>query len=191
MIIGNKSQFAIESVITHAYERLSFRALGYFVIHIGNKGYGVNSLDATMLACSFDEVTDRIKGRGTHTAFFAMESNANRIAAAVCASIYSEEQNKECFFGISRSIFDKIIYSNKLIWAPDGDEAFDDGSHVLQFDVENRVRLIGFKRDGSEADREYHSLTDTWLDADEFYGTLQGWHDAFESEWERAIRKTQ
>ena len=33
-----------------------------------------------------------------------------------------------------------------LVSAPDGDEAFDDGSYVLQFDVGDRVRLIAFKR---------------------------------------------
>ena len=31
------------------------------------------------------------------------------------------------------------------MWAPDGDEPFDDASYVLQFDVKDRVRLIAFK----------------------------------------------
>lgn len=183
MIIGNKSKFAIESIITEAYERLSFRALGYFVIHIDSTKYGIDLPDATLLACSFDEVENRLLRRGSHTAPFDKEPNANSIADAVCASIYFEEQKDECFFGIPRANFYNIIVSNKLIWAPDGDEAFDDGSHILQFDIENQVRLIGFNRDGSKV----NNLTDIWLDADEFYTILQHWHDTFKSEWEAAL----
>jgi Immunity protein 42 len=189
VIIGNKSQFAIESVITEAYERLSFRALGYFVIHIENICFGVVSPDATMLACSFDEVANRIIDRGTHTAPFSEESSAKKIADSICSSIYSDEQKLERFFGVSRPKFIETVNSNKLIWAPDGDEAFDDGSHILQFDIDNRVRLIGFKRGGSDPE-EYHSLTDIWLDADGFYTILQRWHDAFESEWATMTKTT-
>jgi hypothetical protein len=38
-----------------------------------------------------------------------------------------------------------MIYSRHILWAPDGDAAFDDGSYILQFDVDERVRLIAFK----------------------------------------------
>jgi hypothetical protein len=72
-----------------------------------------------------------------------------------------------------------------LVWAPDGDEAFDDGSYVLQFDVENRVRLIGFKSD--DTDRyDPATLKDIWLSSDDFYSVLSRWRDAFEAEWETA-----
>jgi immunity protein 42 of polymorphic toxin system len=37
MIVGNPSIFAIESQITKAYESLSMRALGFFVVHIGGR----------------------------------------------------------------------------------------------------------------------------------------------------------
>jgi hypothetical protein len=57
MLIGDPRSFAVESEISRAYLRLSSRALGYFVIHINGKSYGVKTADATMLAGSFDEVT--------------------------------------------------------------------------------------------------------------------------------------
>ncbi len=38
-----------------------------------------------------------------------------------------------------------MVWDSKLMWAPDGDEAFDDGSYVLQIDSGSLVRLIGFK----------------------------------------------
>ena len=75
-----------------------------------------------------------------------------------------------------------MISSKRIIWAPDGDEAFDDGSYVLQFDVGDRVRLIAFKScPGHFYDRA--TLSDVSLAADDFYCVLQKWHDAFEAEW--------
>ena len=68
MITGNINTFAIESIITQAYERLSFRALGCFVIHIEGLRYGVYETDASMLACSYDEVKRRLADRGSHIA---------------------------------------------------------------------------------------------------------------------------
>jgi Immunity protein 42 len=181
MIIGDQSVFAIESGITHAYERLSFRALGFFVIHINGRRYGVHSPNATMLACSFDEVGNRITRRGSHIASFATEPDADEIANAVCHAIYASDQENTRFFGISRPEFHDLVYSNHLLWAPDGDEAFDDGSHVLQFDVKNRVRLIAFKN--SEEGYDSSTLNDMWFEGDKFYDILQRWRDAFETEW--------
>ena len=34
MIVGDLGTFAIESSVTKAYQRLNFRALGLFVLHI-------------------------------------------------------------------------------------------------------------------------------------------------------------
>lgn len=45
MTIGDPAVFAVESQITSAYERLSLRALGLFVIHIQGQTYGVRLPD--------------------------------------------------------------------------------------------------------------------------------------------------
>src|SRR5580700_10908121 len=82
VIIGDPSVFAIESGITQAYDRLSQRALGFFVIPVGGRRFGVYKPDATMLGCSFDTVQRRIAERGTHTASFANETDGGRIADA-------------------------------------------------------------------------------------------------------------
>ncbi len=37
MIVGDPSRFALESEITYAYDLLSQRGLGYFVIHVGGQ----------------------------------------------------------------------------------------------------------------------------------------------------------
>ncbi len=181
MIVGEPSVFAIESSITEAYERLSFRALGFFVIYAGGLCYGRRSADSTMLACSFDEVGNRIAMRGDHIALFATEPNAERIAEAFRNAIYGEEQ-RESYFDIPLPQFGKMIYSKRIVWAPDGDEAFDDGSYVLQFDIKDHVRLIAFK---SKPRGLYDPSTirDVRLAANDFYSLLLKWRYAFEKEW--------
>src|ERR1700677_668580 len=64
MMFGHPSIFAIESAVTEAYEQLSLRALGFFVIYVGGHSYGLRSPGSTMLACSFDAVRRRIADRG-------------------------------------------------------------------------------------------------------------------------------
>lgn len=185
MLIGDLNRFAIESSITTAYERLSFRALGCFVMHIGGICYGVRKPDATMLACSWDEVEQRLAERGKHNLDFAEHPVAGEIADAVRFAIYAPDQEDKYFFGLSQPDFSQCIHSQKLVWAPDGNEAFDDGSFVLQFDVGNRVRLIAFKTSPGY----YHdpsTLRDVWLEAEEFYQILKAWHAAFASEWQAA-----
>ncbi|HEV3416160.1 MAG TPA: hypothetical protein VG056_05085, partial [Pirellulales bacterium] len=78
--------------------------------------------------------------------------------------------------------------SNRIVWAPDGDEAFDDGSYVLQFDVRDDVRLIAFKSGGSDR-HDPTALSDVRLPTDDFYLILQRWHDAFEAEWVSASKE--
>jgi Immunity protein 42 len=185
MIVGDPSHFAIESAITKAYTRLSFRALGFFVIHVGGRSYGVRSPDATMLACSFDQIQDRIAQRGKHTAPFAADSDAGEIADAFRSAIWSSDQENERFLGIPKRDFCTLIYSNHLMWAPDGDAAFDDSSYVLQFDIKDRVRLIAF-RCSETNHHDPRTLSDVLLEADEFYEVLQCWKDTFDAEWKAA-----
>jgi hypothetical protein len=133
-----------------------------------------------MSACSFDEVGRRITGRGTHRAPFA-EATAFDIANAYIRAVYLDNNGNETYFGLSEAQFNKTLYSNSLVWAPDGDEAFDDGSYVLQFDVGDRVRLIAFKRPESLVDPA--SVREVWLSSDAF-NALREWRDTFIAEWE-------
>jgi hypothetical protein len=186
MTIGDPLSFAIESEISQAYRRLSLRALGFFVIHIAGHRYGVYQPDATMLANSFDEVERRLERRGSHLAPFARE-DAAKIAEAFRRA-YDPDQVNAQLFGMMASEFYNFACSNGLLWAPDGDEAFDDGSYVVQFDVENQVRLLGFKSEPDGYGYEAATLTDMWIPSEVFYRVLQEWHAAFEQEW-RSARK--
>ena len=182
MIVGDPSVFAIESGITRAFERLSFRGLGFFAIHAGGRSYGQRMPESTMLACSYDEVERRIAQRGNHTVPFGAEPDGGTIADAFRTALYSDTP-QENYFGLPVPLFSDMIHAQHIKWAPDGDEAFDDGSYVLQFDVEDRVRLIAFQC-GEGYLHDPSSLNDIWLSADDFYRTLQHWHDAFKAEWE-------
>jgi hypothetical protein len=181
LIVGDPSVFAVESSITQAYERLSLLALGFFVIYVGGRCYGRRTPDSTMLACSYDEVGRRIGMRGGHTGPFAADTDAGQIADAFRDAIYTGK-TKEGYFGIPVPQFCDMIQSKRFQWAPDGDEAFDDGSCVLQFDVQDRVRVIAFSC-GQNSLHDPATLHDIWLSAADFYSLLQSWRDAFQAEW--------
>jgi len=185
MIVGNPSILAIESGVTQAYERISLRALGFFVIHVGGRRYGVYKPDATMLACSFDEVNNRIGDRGGHIVPFAATLDAGKIADAFLSAVYADVHDVR-YFNIPWRDFCKMIYSNHIVWAPDGDAGFDDGSYVLQFDVQDRVRLIAFKNGGDHL-HDPSTLSEVWVTADNFYTVLQQWRNAFEAEWKNGV----
>ncbi len=179
MLIGDPLTFAIESEITKRWKGPSLGALGYFIIHVNAHCYGVKSPDATMLANSFGEVEARIAMRGRHTAPFAT-ADAFELADAYSRAIYIESREDELFLGMPEAQFTAAIYSRQLIWAPDGDEAFDDGSHVLQFDVDDRVRIVAFNRPDWLPDPR--SINEIWLPANDFYCTLEEWREGFQKQ---------
>lgn len=178
MIIGNPASFAIESSILQAYERPGFRALGFFVIHVCGVCYGVRDKDATMLACSFSEVNRRLSARGTHVAKFAADLPSGAIADALRIAVYGAPKS----IAIPEHVYKSFVTNNELVWAPDGDAAFDDRSYVLQFDVDDRVRLIAFrpKEDGLH---DPATLSELWVASDAFYNILKSWLHEFHSEW--------
>jgi hypothetical protein len=182
MIVGNPSIVAIESRITLAYSSLSQRALGFFNIHISGQRYGIKRSDATLLACSFDAVRQRISRRGDHISPLASEDNARKLSDVVCMAIYSDECEEQFFKGMSCNYIRQHIHAHELIWAPDGDSAFDDGSHVLQFDANDKVRLIAFKTTGIVSSPTT-AVKEAWMNAEEYYAMLDTWQQRFEAEW--------
>ncbi len=187
MIVGDPSILAIESTISCAYERASYRGLGFFVIHLGGFVYGVKAPDATLLACSFDQIGIRLGARGKHEVSFSCDPEAGKIADAITSAIYGAESEDGPSLGVSQRDLLDVVHSTGVVWAPDGDEAFDDGSCILQFDVEDRVRLIGFKRENYR--HEPSTLRDVWLDADSFYCILRQWRSEFLADWNAAPKE--
>jgi hypothetical protein len=84
--------------------------------------------------------------------------------------------------------FEETIRAGKCEWAPDGDEAFDDSSYVLQFGVGDRVRLIAFRQNEEDGDIIV-DLEQAWLAASDFYDVLERWRACFLSEWQALLKK--
>jgi hypothetical protein len=103
--------------------------------------------------------------------------------------MYDEDRQGESFFGMSADELREALASNEILWAPDGDAAFDDGGHVLQFDQGDRVRLLAFRNTGNPGD-VLSTLAEAWIGADEFYGLLDNWQTRFEAEWITALKLT-
>ncbi|MQB45832.1 Imm42 family immunity protein [Rhizobium sp. ICMP 5592] len=188
MVVGNPKEFAIEAGITEVYPRLSLRALGFFVIHIKGRIYGVREPDATLLANSFDAVDRRIEQRGQHNMLSARTTSAQKIVEAFCTARHGEFTQSQRFLGMSLAQFERDVYAREIMWAPDGDEAFDDGSYILQFDEGNEVRLIAFVNQSALAET-VSTVSEQWLDANIYYEVLSRWKTAFEEDWRVAIRK--
>ncbi len=188
MIVGDPKIFAIESEITEAYARLSFRALGYFLIYVRGIRYGVFEPNATMLGCSLGEVEKRIAKRGTHVLPILQECDASAIAEAFTSARFRDSSADDCL-SLAPDELDSMIVAAEVDWAPDGDEAFDDGSYVLQFDMGEAVRLVAFTRPYEDGSINYSTLTDVQLSDEKFYRILSDWRDAFLAAWESAEKK--
>lgn len=181
MIVGDTSKFAIESEISVAFPEVHKIALGFFILHLANKSYGVRQADASFLACSLQAVRQRIANRGNHESFLAVVDDSAAIVDAVLGCLYSLTRQGDIFFGLSCQDFRTHIYSKNLIWAPDGDAAFDDGSFVLQFDIDGHIRLIGFSQ-GDAANMLPYDIADLTMGAQEYYALLEDWALHFEIE---------
>lgn len=186
MLVGNKSVFAIESATNTYDSERGVLGVGYFLLYLDGFRYGVMSQDATALANSFDHVALRIENRGKHVAPFASDGDPKKIAQSFREALYSDEEPSTHYFGIPESEFSELFHKNNLIMAPDGDEAFDDSSYVLQFDVGNKVRVIGFQCKDSELPSS-DTLRDIWMDADDFYATLEEWKCGFYADWQKNV----
>ncbi|SUC82802.1 Uncharacterised protein [Pannonibacter phragmitetus] len=187
IVSGNQKKFAIESGVENFLSRPSQRALGYFIIYVKDKIYGVRKSDATLLACSFDAIQRRLERRGTHVSSFGFDLSAGELVHHVYSSIYEDPQN---FESVKRFTLDQIrddLIRRELIMAPDGDAAFDDGSHIVQFDCDNQVRLVAFRNPSLDSS-EVHSIDELYIDSDEFYKILENWRDSFIYFWEKEFK---
>ena len=176
---GDPNTFAIEWYIHQSYERRSLLALGFFVIHVDGQQYGVRNVEASMLACSYSAVLQRIKNKGHHTSRF-FPSPAIQLVETYLDLYFSIPGAVSSLTGATISDFISSTGERDLMWAPDGDEAFDDGGHVLQIDIGNEVRLIAFKNNGP-IEEIRSSIREIKLPAETFYKILEEWVKDFDN----------
>lgn len=184
--VGDESKFSIEYGVSKFYKNLSQRALGYFNISINGVRFGVHSPNATLLACSLDAIERRLMRKGGHCIDAFATSEALKMAEAVLGILYDEKDPHAKFFNMSFDEFRDILIGSEALWAPDGDAAFDDGGHVLQVDVGDKVRLVAFINTASRIDVA-SSLVDFWMDGKIFYDYLDKIKNQFLNDWSRAL----
>ena len=186
LLIGSPATFAIESFMAQVLARPGQRGLGYFCLHVGSKLYGIRSPDATLLACSFDAVVRRIEGRGTHVLAGLDHLDAIAVAQDVHAALYEDlpEEAHPCGMTVIR--LSEELYRHAILMAPDGDAAFDDGGHVLQFDLGEQVRLIAFKNPDAD-ETGVHAIVEVRMNAGDFYEILASLKEQFMAQWDSAL----
>lgn len=188
MIIGDASIFAIASSVTAVYSLNDMKVLGSFCYHVAGKSYGVQHPRATMLGCSMDAIQARIARRGAHVSSFSSRS-ATHIARLYLSGWYGLHHGGEESLQTEAQSFALEGQLAQWVMAPDGDEAFDDGSHVLQFDLHNRVRLIAFRNEEG-LDEMLDSISEVEMEEELFYSILQDWDKSFRSECERVANRS-
>lgn len=181
--VGIPEVFFIRSAISTAYKEDSFMALGFFQIIVNGEEYGRRSADATLLSCSFNEVSRRIEHRGTHVSSY-MSADAENIAGSYIKAVLLDSGVDERFFDMSKAELLDSFYSGGVLWAPDGDAAFDDGAVVFQFDIGENVRIVSFRR----GEWGIMALQDIKISSVDFYKTLERWSVAFLKEREMKLK---
>lgn len=176
MIVGDTENFALESGLSCPVENTSQQALGFFLIHLSGRRFGVRDSEATLLGCSVEAVEQRLAMRGSHVSERLASLSAEELVELYFSSFYGDTDH------LARSQND-FLESN-VIWCPDGDAAFDDGSHVLQFDQGAHVRLVAFRNDvGKPSD-----LTERTILADDYYSILKTWVSEFRMDRDIALK---
>jgi hypothetical protein len=165
VIVGDPAIFAIESGISRP---VGTTGLGFFLVHLAGRQYGVREDHATMLGSSFDEVVVRLQRRGMHRCSEVASLSAEDVGQRYWRGTYSADA-----VPAETDLSDKLHLAN-VVWAPDGDEAFNDTSHILQLDLGQSVRLIGF-RAPEDLREKVRDVTEVIVSENEFYDTLADW----------------
>jgi hypothetical protein len=183
LIVGDTGRFAVESHVNQFFDEYSQIALGYFNIHIAGVRYGVKNPKATLLACSYQTVRDRISARGRHVAPFARMIDARELATIYLDTLYWGSNTVDSNLVLKNMKIINQIEERNIAWAPDGDAAFDDSSHVLQFDSDDHCRLIGFKNILKNSIPSISELQDVVIPAILYYEVISNWADRFIENW--------
>jgi hypothetical protein len=164
--------------VTEVFSDVQNNLLGYFVVYIQGQRYGVYEPDATLLGNSIGTVRQRVANMGSHTLGISIDFPEKQLIdwyikcygdlLSPCRDILGDDGLK---------LWDEFN-RNKILWAPDGDEAFDDGSHVFHFDFGRIVRLIGCTYVNYLPIE--NSIRSICLPSSDFYEILDRWQASFE-----------
>ena len=145
MIIGDTNSFAIAFEISE-FVKSHFIGIGSFNVYIKETKYGRDDKDATTFFPLIEDLKTVLSEKEKSSEIF-INGNEVEICKAYYEAIYIAEELNKKYFGYSYTDFyNKILQipTNIISWDFIG-EAFDDGSHMLQINDMDRIKLLGFK----------------------------------------------
>jgi hypothetical protein len=174
MIVGNKFEFAIEYTIQEFYQS-NFIGDGMFIIYIENIVYG--KIDERQT--TFSGIIPSL-GRRAKEVNIVHDYLKNIDTMDLCDAWFQYSFQKENGTRIDASVM-KLISKYDIEWHT-MDEAFDDGSTVLQINEGNTVRLIGLKYDTNYSDYK-KSINYISLPTNVFCNTIEMFIESIKSDF--------
>lgn len=155
MTIGDKQIFAIDFRIYTPMDDF-FIGDGYFLVCIDGFEYGIKKSDATVFgSIEYDlktELMNHINDENFELGDFSSQN--------ICNVYYDKHYREINDFSIDDYEGISIALQNSpnsiLEWSPE--TAFDDGSHIIQYNKKNEICLMGFKTYGYEKIKDIHSV---------------------------------
>ena len=138
MIVGDRSRFAVEIELHPDSPKSISTGFGLYRFWIADQPYGRSAPDASCLAASCDALRERLGQRGHHDATGMPTGNPLGILERAYWLIY---RVTDVHIASRQASAQEVAQARRLMMAPDGDEAFDDGSFVVQWDDRGVVGL--------------------------------------------------
>lgn len=145
-------------------------AIGSYQLRLGEQWYGRNEELATALNVSRDWAEEFSKNARNLFSELAGLS-ADRLATGYISAQYKDGPTDDLRESLSAREFSKHVL------APDGDEGFDDGTHILVFARDDGMRLVGMRFDGHNV----FDISDVVVPANEFTEKLIAFTRWFDS----------
>jgi hypothetical protein len=168
--------FAVRTSIDSILDSRSFLAIGSHQYRFGQQWYGLAAEYAAVLGCSFNCIVDRFRNRGKHVVPMLDTHSAESIAQNWVQYVYAKPPDLQTSAELDyRNRYLEGVYERGAQMAPDGSEAFDDGSLIFQFDIGAKVRLVACRFGIAPEPYRAVDISEVTLYSDEFYDVLGAW----------------
>lgn len=179
MLFGDKKVFGIEFEVKELYHNKSFIGDGFFVVYIDGFMYGIREDDAS----SFGAILWTLKE--SCSSFIHMKNPFNNFEDfEICDKFYDANYRSEnrypektkmdydCTYLVKPGCDERDgnLANRFLIYWAQMEEAFDDGSFILQINEEKYIRILGFKASANYDVENVHSAK---VPIEDFFSTLQ------------------
>jgi hypothetical protein len=142
MTIGDINIFALEYSIIEYYDS-RYIGDGKFIVYINGTKYGKSNNNSTTFSSIIPSLGQRANTSNLTDPIF--EKYPPYDLAFACYDSYYGENPKEVYLGLNREHFLVLKRNNKIEWHG-MDEAFDDGSFIIQLNnANNEISLIGYR----------------------------------------------